>query len=213
MTGVILRILRQPAVRTLKRRLTDAWWSARGAAIENPPFPQNVRSVLFICKGNICRSPFAAERFSAMLTDARVTGVRTSSAGIQINQAATPPMYAVEAARAFGLSLARHRPRQLTGELLAEHDVAIVMEADQLRALRQRYPDSHSRIVLLPLLQNGFAGYARYHIADPYGHPLTEFESCYERIDRALGDLLRSTTLVRDVNTSSMTTAGQRRWA
>ena len=42
-----------------KRNNKKFYWSVYGRTICNPRLPQNINSILFVCKGNICRSPFA----------------------------------------------------------------------------------------------------------------------------------------------------------
>ena len=183
--------LTHPATMAFKRRLKDAWWMARGAALRNPDIPKDVRSLLFVCQGNICRSPFAAMRGADLLRRRRGAHVQCTSAGIRTSPSARPPREACEAARAFGVALDDHQPVQLTSALLAAHDLTIVMEARQLLDLRRQYPAFSNRIVLLSLLDGTAApGAERYQIADPYGHPFQTFERCYRRIDGALAALV-----------------------
>ena len=184
------RALTHPLVMAAKRPLKDALWIARGRAFANPPLPRRVTSVLFICKGNICRSPFAGIRFRQLLDARGLSGVRSASAGISTTQAARAPQEACTAAGGYGHSLDAHEPLQLTRELVREHDLVVVMEADQLRQLRASYPDAADRILLLPLLDEEASGYERFNISDPFGGPLDGFHACYARIDRALQRLL-----------------------
>jgi len=192
MQHALHRVLTHPLMMAAKGPLKDAWWSARGHGLSNPPIPSAVRSILFVCKGNICRSPFAAARAAHLFSEAGLQGVRCTSAGIIATQAAGPPLEACEAASAYGLELDAHQPVQVTPQLISAHDITIVMDADQMLALRQAYPDAAGRIFLLPLLEPGVSrGYARYNISDPFGQPLATFGRCYRRIDSALRSLLR----------------------
>ena len=184
------RLLTHPLALSVKRPLKDALWTARGRALANPQIPARVTSILFVCKGNICRSPFAALLAAQRLAERGVGGVHCSSAGISVTQAARAPQEACEAAALFGLSLLAHVPLQVTGDLLLSHDLTIVMEAGQMQELRRRYPEAASRIVLLPLIDRDQAGYVRFNIADPFGQPLPAFHDCYRRIDRLVTRLL-----------------------
>jgi protein-tyrosine phosphatase len=187
--GLLHRALTHPLAVAAKRPLKDGWWSVRGKALRNPPLPAQIESMLFVCKGNICRSPFAALRASQLLQQARKP-VRCVSAGITATQAARPPEEAAEAALAFGCSLADHEPLRLTREMIDASDLIVVMEAEQLVLLRQRYPHAIGRLFLLSLIDEGWRGYARYNIADPFGCELAAFRSCYARIDAALATLV-----------------------
>jgi protein-tyrosine phosphatase len=75
--------------------------------------------VLFVCTGNICRSPFAA-------AVGRREGLDASSAGTDVVlDCATEDGIAV--AGEFGIDLRSHRSRQLTDELRGEADLVVTM--------------------------------------------------------------------------------------
>ncbi len=188
---VITAVLTHPWAMALKRPLRDARWRLKGAAIRNPRLPEEVRSILFVCLGNICRSPLAAVAAARRLAAAGRADVGTESAGIRANQAKEAPPFAVAAAAARGLSLAGHRPRLLTPELMQAYDLVVVMEPGQRDELIARYPDARDRIVLLSLYdEHAHLGYDQFHIADPFGGPREVFDACYDRIERAVATLL-----------------------
>jgi protein-tyrosine-phosphatase len=180
-------ILKHPVAMALKRPVKAACWAARGRGLVNPAVPPSVSSMLFVCKGNICRSPFAAARAAQLLRESKVEDVRCLSAGLRTTQAARPPCEACAAASRFALSLEDHVPLQLTGEMMRAHDVVFVMEADQFLTLRREYPEASARVFLLPLLDRSAEdGHARYNIVDPFGQPAESFDLCYQRIDTIL---------------------------
>ena len=153
--------------------------------LRNPPLPPSVRSILFICKGNICRSPFAAylaDRISAELKLA----VTCHSAGIVPSTDGRCPPEATRAAIRYGVRLAHHVPVGLNRRLAAAHDLIVVMEAGQSAELRRRWPDLAPRLVLLaPYGQSGNNSgdpYSRFNISDPFGKDAGAFDACYGRI-------------------------------
>lgn len=171
----------------MKKPLRDLKWSLAGLTIRNPPSPPDVGSVMFVCLGNICRSPFAEHLMRLLLAEAGVSGITCSSSGIRPSQAARAPAHACEVASSYGLGLEPHRPQLLTLQLVATHDVVVVMEAAQLRLLRRLYPRYRHRIFLLSLFDREAKGaYERYNIADPFGGPRQSFVECYVRTARAL---------------------------
>lgn len=183
-------VLRHPAVQPLKRAARNAWWLYKGRSIVNPPVPAGVRSVLFVCLGNICRSPFA-ELVAARRSEQRSPGAMVfASAGIHTKQAAQPPAEARSVAKRFGISLDAHRPQQLTRELVDAYDMVVVMETSQLDLLRARYPDLRERVFLLSMFDEGASGLERYAIADPFGLTPEAFQECYRRIERTVSALL-----------------------
>jgi protein-tyrosine phosphatase len=170
----------------VKETVRDLRWRLRGEVAQNPPLPQRIDSLLFVCLGNICRSPFAGLLAQQRLTEIRVVGTVARSAGIKTTQSGHPPLEACEAARAYGISLESHRPVLLTADLMRAHDLVVVMELQQLDHLRSVYTELASRIVLLSLFDPDATGYDRYNIEDPFMRPPAVFAACYRRIDRAV---------------------------
>ena len=187
-------VIAHPVVVRLAAPFRNAWWRLRAFGTRNPPVPRDVKSILFVCLGNICRSPFAAELAKRLLAEAGRADVRCESAGIRPSQDNRSPDEACRASTAYGVTLAHHRPQELTRELMESHDMVIVMEWRQLIQLREAYPDRCEQVFLLPLFDDGArGGYARYNIADPFGRPLAAFDECYRRMERALRSLIART--------------------
>jgi protein-tyrosine phosphatase len=180
-------LLTHRAIMPLKHAARDAYWQARGRAIANPPLPATVDSVLFVCKGNICRSPFAAGLARRLALHAGLSTLRCESAGLSASQAARSPQDACATAAGYGVTLGLDSPLQITDAMIASFDIIVVMEAWQALELAERYPARRDRVFLLPLLERPLPfGYARYHIADPFGHGPDAFSSSFARIDKAL---------------------------
>ena len=174
----------------LKRRARDLLWSLNEPKVKNPPIPLHVRSMLFVCLGNICRSPFAAHIASHQLAVNDAAGIRCDSAGIKTTQGGRSPGEACEVAAEYGVSLVHHRPQMLTRSLVDAFDMVVVMESSQLQELRISYPDAADRLFLLSFFEVGLAGYERYNIPDPFSQPRTAYEACYRRIDGAVSRLI-----------------------
>jgi len=185
---------RSPLMLALRGLARSAMWRMRERRIRNPPLPPQVRSILFVCKGNICRSPFAAFHADALCRELGVAGVRHTSAGIKPSQANACPADALATAAVRGYDMSGWRPVLLTTELMDAHDLVVVMEVAQLETLRARWPRHTSRIVLLSLFgeaadRRRLDAWSRLNIADPFGRGREAFERCYARLDLALRDL------------------------
>jgi len=198
-TGVIAQMLSclasMPWIRTAKLRMRDAWWTVRGMAVRNPHLPMQPRTLLFVCKGNICRSPFAAAVATRWLQGAARPDVRCLSAGFRVSDEDRSPLEAVQAGRRFGVVLDHHRSAPLSAQLMEAADAVVVMEVAHLSLLRRHYPALRNRVYLLPLFEPGPArptGYFRYTIADPYGQPAEAFSLCYGRIAVAIDGMFRA---------------------
>lgn len=140
----------------------------------NPP------TLLFVCTGNICRSPMAAALFRAR---AKQVGdeVRVESAGTWgvDGQPASP--YAGEVLAKRGLSLDGHIARTVTREMLEQADLVIVMTRSHRDALNAEFPFARSKIRLMSEL-----GGIEYDIADPYGSPREAYEMCARDLEQLL---------------------------
>ena len=182
----------------MKRALRDAYWALRGRSLANPPLPVTVASVLFVCKGNICRSPFAAGLGRLLALEAGLSDVRWHSAGLTASQAARSPQDAHAIAAVYGVTLGLEPPAQITDALASSFDVIVAMEAWQAIELAERYPSLRDRVFLLPLLERPLPfGYARYHIADPFGQGRDAFAASFSRIERALRAFVGTLTAAR----------------
>jgi len=181
----------------LKRQLVDVYWAFRGPGIRVPPIPHNPRSVLFICKGNICRSPFAEYLAVKLQREGAIPGMKVASAGLHVSKPTSSPDEAIQAALRFGVNLEAHRSQSISLELVEAYNMVIAMEAWQYAVLRSSYPHHHEKLFLLPLLdsteQAQHRGYAAFNIQDPYGCPPSAFDRCFERISRCIEGVFKVT--------------------
>ena len=204
---MIGRIVRAVTTTSLGRRLRaaarDLEWTIRGRGIRNPPLPAHVDSLLFICKGNICRSPFAAQIARRILEGAGRTGIRCDSAGLRTTQSDRSPVDACAAALRFNISLTDHTPVQLTQEAADAYALIVVMEHGQVEGVARAFPGAARKTQLLPLAAGGRrSGYSRYHISDPFGQPRAAFDDCYERLECDVRALLDELGLTRGASAS-----------
>ena len=132
-------------------------------------------NLLFVCTGNICRSPLA-EVIARAEADARGWAeVSCASAGTFAlsGRPASGPGIAVAAAH--GLDLAGHASRELSLELLEWADVIIGMEASHAGAAVRLAPDAavHVMTDFLPAEHERSAG----GVPDPYGGDFETYEA------------------------------------
>jgi protein-tyrosine phosphatase len=109
-------------------------------------------SVLFVCMGNICRSPTAEGVFRAALVEAGLDGrIRAASAGLGDWHVGSPPdRRAVQAARRRGYDLATLRGRQVKAADFSRFGWILAMDDANMRALTaMRPPDFGGHLGLL----------------------------------------------------------------
>ncbi|MFQ5747057.1 MAG: low molecular weight phosphatase family protein [Gemmatimonadota bacterium] len=142
------------------------------------------RSLLFLCHGNICRSPYAAAVAERAL-GTRAARCRIASAGF-IGPGRSAPPEAVEVAARRGIDLSGHRSRTVDGASIGEVDLVVVMSRGQARAIVEEGRRTGRVIVLGDLDPDPIDTRA---IRDPVEQPADVFEDVYARIDRCVAAL------------------------
>jgi len=148
--------------------------------------PRCIQHVLFVCKGNICRSPLAAAYVEARL---KQWGHRGSvrSAGLETTDGHEAHPLAKAVAQAHGLLLQTHVTTPLTRKLVQQANLILVMEFAHRYRLLQAYPEAADKVFQL----GHFHGAQPMEIGDPYGGTQEDFEACYAIICQSCDNLLR----------------------
>ncbi|HEX2886149.1 low molecular weight protein-tyrosine-phosphatase [Vineibacter terrae] len=154
--------------------------------------------VLFICTGNICRSPTAEGVFRAMVARAGLeSGFVIDSAGTYDGHVGQPPSReAVRAAARRGYDLAALRARQLVADDLRRFDHVLAMDRGHLRALRAMAPPDLKDKPRLFLDTAPHLGLQE--VDDPWYGTTADYERALDTIEAgcaALLEHLRATSL------------------
>ncbi len=149
-------------------------------------------SVLFVCTGNICRSPTAQ---ALLLHKASVLGiqVQTDSAAVTDEEVGNPPdRRALDELRRRGVSMPAHRARMVVPRDFQKFDLVLGMTASHVRALQRLAPPASSATI--DLLMRYAPGAEPIDVPDPwYGGP-RDFIEAFDMIETGVDGLLRRWT-------------------
>ena len=152
-------------------------------------------SVLFVCMGNICRSPTAEGVFRHHAEQAGLADrLEIDSAGTHAYHVGEPAdRRARAAAERRGMSLDGIRARRVSINDYERFDYIIAMDADNLARLRDEAPEGHDARLHLFL---EFASGSETEVPDPYYGGSAGFERVLDLVEDASRGLLE--TLSRD---------------
>jgi protein-tyrosine phosphatase len=171
--------------RTIRRtpeRVLHPWQHARALlSVRALSGPQRL---LFVCLGNICRSPYAHYRAAALLAGTE----HTVRSGGFVGPGRASPHEAQIAALGRGIDLSPHISGLIPKELVRDSTLIVVMDERQSHWIHALLAGSSANVVLLgdfdpePIQARA--------VLDPWKKPLEEFEYCYARIDRCVETLV-----------------------
>jgi protein-tyrosine phosphatase len=149
-----------------------------------------VQSVLFVCMGNICRSPSAEGFFRAHARQAGLLDrLRIDSAGTHGYHVGHPPdSRAIAEAAAFNIDISGLRARQVQARDFHEFDHIVAMDADNLRILQRLLPgEAPAR---LSLMMEFARDLDESEVPDPYYGNQGDFTYMCQLLDAATRGLL-----------------------
>jgi protein-tyrosine phosphatase len=140
-----------------------------------------VERLVFVCSGNICRSPYAEAR-------AKFAGFPAVSVALRGESGRPAERAARLAAAEAGLDLGSHVSQALAEAHPRPGDLLIAMEPWQARQLRRDIP--HLQVTLLGLWSKP----KRPHLHDPYTLSDAYFRTCFRLIDSGVESILARAT-------------------
>ena len=146
-------------------------------------------AILFVCLGNICRSPLAEAAFRAAAEKAGLDAEADSAGTADYHVGSPPDPRSVEEAARHGIDISGYAGRQLSTEDFDRFTHIFAMDHQNLKNIEALRPDgSSAQVSLLMDLVPGREGAA---IADPYYDGEEQFEATWEDVDAAAQALVK----------------------
>jgi protein-tyrosine phosphatase len=149
---------------------------ARLSAMDRP------RSMLVVCYGNICRSPYLEAVLSRAMPD-----VQVESAGF-VGPGRPVPPFSLSVSAQRGLDLSKFRSRPLVPVIVRASDLIIVMDGQQARHIERFLGVNRRRIFVAGDLDP--INSPTRAIVDPWEQPIDVFVSSFNRLDRCAATLV-----------------------
>src|SRR5438128_1684601 len=110
-----------------------------------------MKTILFVCTGNVCRSPMAEGIFRQAVKGRG--NYRVLSAGLGALEGQPPSAYAVQAVKELGIDISGQRSRMLTPEMVQQADYIFGMTHSHIDTVMLLYPQAANRVANVLLEQ------------------------------------------------------------
>jgi RpiB/LacA/LacB family sugar-phosphate isomerase len=147
-----------------------------------------MKTVLFVCTGNVCRSPMAEALFRQA---ARGRGdYRVLSAGLGAVDGQPPSSHAIRALREWGIDISGLRSRPLTRELVNQANFVFGMTRNHVDAIMLLHPQATEKTFLLREFDSSVAEFEK-DIADPIGGSYEVYVECRSQIQQGIISMMK----------------------
>jgi protein-tyrosine phosphatase len=158
-----------------------------------------VKTVLFVCTANVCRSPMAEAIFNALAEDKQLP-FRAQSAGVAALENEPMAPNARAALEEVGIPAGHHRARQVSESMLREADLVLALSPRHMANLQERYGSLSHKVHTLPHYASGAPG--EDGISDPYGQAMTAYRASVHQLVGYIDSLveaLRKTGAIKNM--------------
>ncbi|KAB2889095.1 MAG: hypothetical protein F9K32_14040 [Desulfobulbaceae bacterium] len=141
---------------------------------------------VFVCHGNVCRSPFAEYYLRSRIPK---SAILVESCGLNVHHCGPSPEMAINVSEELGVDLNPHLSKSYTACDLAHADLIIPMEYSQYLHLLSIFPNYREKIYLL----KDFSAWPHRfscNIYDPYGRGKSVYKDCFRQIQKAIDLML-----------------------
>jgi len=146
-----------------------------------------MKTILFVCTGNVCRSPMAEGLFRRAV--AGRGEYRVMSAGLGAAEGQPPSPYAVQAVKELGIDISSQRSRMLKPELVAEADYIFGMTHSHVDTVLLLFPQAAEKTFLLREFDETLEVFEK-DISDPIGGSYDVYLNCRDQIEQGIASII-----------------------
>ena len=148
-----------------------------------------MKSILFVCLGNICRSPLAEGILRKKLADKNIPVLVDSAGTISWHASHPPDSRSVMVARQFGIDISGLRGRHFTSKDYENFDLILAMDKGNLSDILKQAPDAASKSKVKLCLDYAGLG-TNKDVPDPYYGEFEDFDDLYELLNKACDQMI-----------------------
>ena len=134
-----------------------------------------MHKVLFVCFGNLCRSPMAEGFFNSLRKDSVFTA---ESAGVGAVDGTPPSLLAVLEMKRRGIDISGHRARNVSSVAVDEYEIVVALDREVAARFWAANPE--------------YPGLRIWDVRDPYGGSAGEYREAADLISTQVDELIRS---------------------
>lgn len=147
-----------------------------------------IKSILFVCTGNSCRSVMAEGLLKKYLKEAGRNDIEVSSAGISAPENFPPTESTVEVMKLQGVNVSGHKSRNITPDIVRSADLILAMEDIHKEEVLRLVPEAAPKTHLLKEfgLESKKSDPEGIGIPDPIGKPGKDYQNSLNTIKKEI---------------------------
>ena len=156
---------------------------------------KNIKSIIVVCTGNICRSPMAEGVLRYKLDQVGLSHINLSSAGTSGWENCTPISYAIQACSEIGIDISALRSAPISEQMIQDADLVLAMEKYHVNEMVNKYNAPAEKLMLFGDFYSENSG---MDIQDPYGMSLDFYREILNIICQCSDTIINKLLIIKE---------------